>query len=116
MREYRSKWLLKTATCMPNLDDDHTGARIREQRRLARLTLRGLAGRIPYSYSYLTQVECGAHQRIVGFTSGLEREQQSMSGTVRIAYVEELNASREQVGLCECCGNGPPGLAGGLRE
>ncbi|AYG80234.1 hypothetical protein DWB77_02365 [Streptomyces hundungensis] len=40
--------------------DDHTGARIKEQRKLARLTQRQLADRIPYSYSLLNQVECGA--------------------------------------------------------
>ncbi len=45
---------------MPRLDDDHTGARIKEQRKLARLTQRQMAAKIPYSYSLLNQVECGA--------------------------------------------------------
>ncbi|MEU3216583.1 helix-turn-helix transcriptional regulator [Streptomyces sp. NPDC006971] len=45
---------------MCNPHDDAVGARIREQRRLARLTQRQLAERIPYSYSLLNQVECGA--------------------------------------------------------
>ncbi|HEY8982212.1 MAG TPA: helix-turn-helix transcriptional regulator [Streptomyces sp.] len=45
---------------MPSPDDAHTGTRIREQRKLARLTQRALAARIPYSYSLLNQVECGA--------------------------------------------------------
>lgn len=45
---------------MTNLDNEHTGTRIREQRRLARLSQRELAARIPYSYSLLNQVECGA--------------------------------------------------------
>lgn len=45
---------------MPRLDDDHTGNRIKEQRKLARLTQKQLAERIPYSYSLLNQVECGA--------------------------------------------------------
>ncbi|MGW0931722.1 helix-turn-helix domain-containing protein [Streptomyces sp. NPDC002644] len=45
---------------MPAPDDDHTGARIRKYRRTARLTQRELATRIPYSYSLLNQVECGA--------------------------------------------------------
>ncbi|WP_151773034.1 helix-turn-helix domain-containing protein [Streptomyces abyssomicinicus] len=40
--------------------DTHTGARIRQHRKLARLTQRELAARIPYSYSLLNQVECGA--------------------------------------------------------
>ncbi|WP_405990741.1 hypothetical protein [Streptomyces sp. NBC_00986] len=34
---------------MPTLDENHTGARIREQRRLARLAQRRLAARLPYS-------------------------------------------------------------------
>lgn len=58
---------------MPNLDDDHTGTRIREQRRLARLTLKALAARIPYSYSYLTQVECGARPATADFVAAVSR-------------------------------------------
>lgn len=45
---------------MPALDDDHTGARIRRHRKMARLSQRQLAERIPFSYSLLNQVECGA--------------------------------------------------------
>ncbi|MFF7410025.1 helix-turn-helix domain-containing protein [Streptomyces lydicus] len=45
---------------MPSFDDDHTGARIKRERKRAHLTQRGLAERIPYSYSLLNQVECGA--------------------------------------------------------
>ncbi|MFF4406615.1 helix-turn-helix domain-containing protein [Streptomyces sp. NPDC001404] len=41
------------------LDDDHTGARIAHHRKLAGLTQRGLAQRLPYSYSLLHQVEAG---------------------------------------------------------
>ncbi|MFD5567610.1 helix-turn-helix domain-containing protein [Streptomyces cadmiisoli] len=54
---------------MPPLDDDHTGARIKEQRRLARLTQRQLAVRLPYSYSYLNQVECGARPATAAFVA-----------------------------------------------
>lgn len=54
---------------MPNLDDEHTGTRIREQRRLARLTQRGLAARLPYSYSLLNQVECGARPATADFVA-----------------------------------------------
>jgi transcriptional regulator with XRE-family HTH domain len=54
---------------MPNLDDDHTGTRIREQRRLARLTQRQLADRLPYSYSLLNQVECGARPATADFVA-----------------------------------------------
>lgn len=45
---------------MPGLGDDHTGARIKKHRKLARLSQRQLAARIPFSYSLLNQVECGA--------------------------------------------------------
>lgn len=58
---------------MPTLDDDHTGSRIREQRRLARLTQRELADRIPYSYSLLTQVECGARPATSDFVAAVAR-------------------------------------------
>ncbi|MEV2255151.1 helix-turn-helix transcriptional regulator [Streptomyces sp. NPDC050147] len=39
--------------------DDHTGARIAHQRKIAGLTQHGLAMKIPYSYSMLHQVEGG---------------------------------------------------------
>ena len=44
---------------MPGLQPERTGVRIAEQRKLAGLTQRGLAQRIPYSYSLLRQVEEG---------------------------------------------------------
>lgn len=56
---------------MPAPDDDHTGSRIKEQRRLARLTQRELAGRIPYSLSLLSQVECGARPASPGFVAAV---------------------------------------------
>ncbi|MFF7452083.1 MULTISPECIES: helix-turn-helix domain-containing protein [unclassified Streptomyces] len=56
---------------MPTLDDDHTGTRIKEQRRLARLTQRALAARIPYSYSLLNQVECGARPATADFVAAV---------------------------------------------
>ncbi|MFD4924198.1 helix-turn-helix domain-containing protein [Streptomyces goshikiensis] len=56
---------------MPLPDDDHTGSRIREQRRLARLTQRELADRIPYSLSLLNQVECGARPATPGFVAAV---------------------------------------------
>ncbi|MEV0603398.1 helix-turn-helix transcriptional regulator [Streptomyces sp. NPDC050315] len=58
---------------MPSLDDDHAGARIRRARRRAHLTQRGLADRIPYSYSLLNQVECGARQASEGFLNEVAR-------------------------------------------
>ncbi|MFD3541005.1 helix-turn-helix domain-containing protein [Streptomyces sp. NPDC058662] len=56
---------------MPALDDGHTGSRIQEQRRLARLTQRELAHRIPYSLSLLNQVECGARPATPGFVAAV---------------------------------------------
>ncbi|WP_330331277.1 helix-turn-helix domain-containing protein [Streptomyces sp. NBC_00536] len=56
---------------MPLPDDDHIGSRIREQRRLARLTQRELADRIPYSLSLLNQVECGARPATPGFVAAV---------------------------------------------
>ncbi|MFD8063898.1 helix-turn-helix domain-containing protein [Streptomyces cyaneofuscatus] len=58
---------------MPKQSGDHTGTRIQEQRRLAGLTQRALAERIPYSYSWLTQVECGARPASVDFTAAVAR-------------------------------------------
>ncbi|MYZ40048.1 MULTISPECIES: helix-turn-helix transcriptional regulator [unclassified Streptomyces] len=56
---------------MPLPDDNHTGARIREQRKLARLTQRELADRLPYSYSLLNQVECGARPATADFVAAV---------------------------------------------
>ncbi|RFU86076.1 XRE family transcriptional regulator [Streptomyces triticagri] len=80
---------------MARHDDDHTGARIREQRKLARLTQRQLAARIPYSYSLLNQVECGARPASADFVAAVSR-------TLRIdvtvltgqPYVTELQQDR----------------------
>ncbi|MFJ7192447.1 helix-turn-helix domain-containing protein [Streptomyces bacillaris] len=58
---------------MPTRDDDHTGTRIKEQRRLAGLTQRELSDRIPYSYSWLTQVECGARPASSDFVAAVAR-------------------------------------------
>ncbi|AVZ74977.1 transcriptional regulator [Streptomyces lunaelactis] len=44
---------------MPFPDEEHTGTRIAHHRKRTGLTQRGLAQRIPYSYSLLTQVESG---------------------------------------------------------
>ncbi|MFE2152195.1 helix-turn-helix domain-containing protein [Streptomyces lavendulae] len=56
---------------MPLPEDEHTGHRVREQRRLARLTQRELADRIPYSLSLLNQVECGARPATPGFVAAV---------------------------------------------
>lgn len=56
---------------MPTPDDGSTGERIREQRRRARLSQRELAARLPYSYSLLNQVECGARSATAAFLSAV---------------------------------------------
>ncbi|WP_409472822.1 helix-turn-helix domain-containing protein [Streptomyces sp. HC307] len=58
---------------MPTPDENHAGARIKEQRRLARLTQRELADRLPYSYSLLNQVECGARPATADFVAAVAR-------------------------------------------
>ncbi|MER5610779.1 helix-turn-helix transcriptional regulator [Streptomyces sp. NPDC002215] len=80
---------------MPRLDDDHTGARIREQRKLARLTQRQLAERVPYSYSLLNQVECGAKPANLDFIAAVA---QALRVDVAVLtgqpYVTELRQDR----------------------
>ncbi|MEV6164703.1 helix-turn-helix transcriptional regulator [Streptomyces sp. NPDC052052] len=80
---------------MPRREDDHTGARIKEQRRLARLTQRQLADRIPYSYSLLNQVECGAKPAGVDFVAAVA---QALRIDVTVLtgqpYVTELQQDR----------------------
>jgi transcriptional regulator with XRE-family HTH domain len=80
---------------MPPRDEDHTGARIKEQRRLARLTQRQLAARLPYSYSYLNQVECGARPATAAFVAACARAL-SIDVTVLTGqpYVSELQRDR----------------------
>ncbi|MFE7246127.1 helix-turn-helix domain-containing protein [Streptomyces sp. NPDC057580] len=80
---------------MPRLDDDTTGARIKEQRKLARLTQRQLADRIPYSYSLLNQVECGAKPANLDFVAAVA---QALRVDVTVLtgqpYVTELQQDR----------------------
>lgn len=80
---------------MPRLDDDHSGTRIREQRKLARLTQRELAERIPYSYSLLNQVECGAKPANIDFIAAvahaLRIDVTTLTGQ---PYVTELQQDR----------------------
>ncbi|MFJ2093103.1 helix-turn-helix domain-containing protein [Streptomyces sp. NPDC087901] len=56
---------------MPTPDDSSTGDRIKEHRRRARLSQRELSERIPYSYSLLNQVECGARVASAAFTAAV---------------------------------------------
>jgi transcriptional regulator with XRE-family HTH domain len=80
---------------MPNLDDDHTGTRIREQRKLARLSQRQLADRIPYSYALLNSVECGLRPATVDFVAAVARalnvDVTTLTGQ---PYVTELQRDR----------------------
>ncbi|TDC60741.1 helix-turn-helix domain-containing protein [Streptomyces hainanensis] len=54
-------------------DDDSTGARIAAQRKRAGLTQRGLALRIPYSYSLLRHVEAGHKKASPQLTAAVAR-------------------------------------------
>ncbi|MFK0217399.1 helix-turn-helix domain-containing protein [Streptomyces vinaceus] len=76
---------------MPLPEDDHTGSRIREQRRLARLTQIQLADRIPYSLSLLSQVECGARPATAGFVAAVAQalrvDTSKLSGPPGVASV-----------------------------
>ncbi|MGW0703252.1 helix-turn-helix domain-containing protein [Streptomyces sp. NPDC002867] len=74
-------------------DDDHTGSRIRQQRKLARLTQRQLADRLPYSYSLLNQVECGARPATDGFiaavASALRVDATVLTGTASVTEIQQ---------------------------
>ncbi|MFR9794340.1 helix-turn-helix domain-containing protein [Streptomyces sp. MS06] len=80
---------------MPALDGNHTGARIGEQRKLARLTQRQFAERLPYSYSLLTQVECGARPATTDFVAACAKAL-GIDVTVLTGqpYVSELQRDR----------------------
>ncbi|KAB1144995.1 helix-turn-helix transcriptional regulator [Streptomyces luteolifulvus] len=80
---------------MPTLDDNHTGARIKEQRRLSRLTQRQLADLLPYSYSLLNQVECGARPATADFVAACAKAL-NVDVTVLTGqpYVSELQRDR----------------------
>ncbi|WP_406085050.1 helix-turn-helix domain-containing protein [Streptomyces virginiae] len=58
---------------MRTFGDDHPGSRIRAQRRLAHLTQKQLAELIPYSYSLLNQVECGARPATEAFLAAVAK-------------------------------------------
>lgn len=80
---------------MPRLDHDHTGARIREQRKLARLTQRQLADRLPYSYSLLNQVECGAKPANLDFVAAVAQALRvDVTALTGQPYVTELQQDR----------------------
>ncbi|WP_432155771.1 helix-turn-helix domain-containing protein [Streptomyces sp. bgisy153] len=80
---------------MPTLDDNHTGARIKEQRKLGRLTQRQLAARLPYSYSLLNSVECGLRPATADFVAACAKAL-GVDVTVLTGqpYVSELQRDR----------------------
>ncbi|WP_181764215.1 helix-turn-helix domain-containing protein [Streptomyces albidus (ex Kaewkla and Franco 2022)] len=80
---------------MPAFDDQHTGARIAEQRKLAGLTQRGLADRLPYSYSLLRHVETGHKNAAPDFVSAVARELRiDVTALTGQPYVTELQQDR----------------------
>ncbi|MBO8186511.1 helix-turn-helix domain-containing protein [Streptomyces spirodelae] len=58
---------------MRGMQEEHAGVRIAHQRKLAGLTQRGLAARIPYSYSLLRQVEEGRKNASPDLVSAVAR-------------------------------------------
>ncbi|AWI32969.1 helix-turn-helix domain-containing protein [Streptomyces tirandamycinicus] len=93
--EYRAKCLQGTEPGTANLDADSTGDRIREQRRLARLTQKQLADRLPYSYSLLNQVECGARPATVDFVAAVAHALRiDVTALTGQPYVAELQQDR----------------------
>ncbi|WP_326689724.1 helix-turn-helix transcriptional regulator [Streptomyces sp. NBC_01795] len=58
---------------MRGLQEEHAGVRIAHQRKLAGLTQRGMAARMPYSYSLLRQVEEGRKNASPDLVSAVAR-------------------------------------------
>jgi transcriptional regulator with XRE-family HTH domain len=80
---------------MPTHDGDHTGARIKEQRKLARLTQRQLADRVPFSYSLVAQVEQGTRPATVDFIAAVARALRvDVTVLTGQPYVTELQQDR----------------------
>ncbi|MGP3967902.1 helix-turn-helix domain-containing protein [Streptomyces sp. 6N223] len=80
---------------MPFLGDEHTGNRIAHHRKLAGLTQRGLAQRIPYSYSLLTQVESGHKPASPDFVAAVAQELSvDVTALTGQPYVTELQQDR----------------------
>ncbi|MEK2474151.1 helix-turn-helix domain-containing protein [Streptomyces noursei] len=80
---------------MASFDGEHAGARIKEQRRLAQLTQRELAQLLPYSYSLLNQVECGARQATPDFVAAVAKALRvDVTALTGQPYVTELQQDR----------------------
>ncbi|ADI07403.1 putative DNA-binding protein [Streptomyces bingchenggensis BCW-1] len=80
---------------MPFPGDEHTGTRIAHHRKRAGLTQRGLAQRVPYSYSLLTQVESGhkpaSPDLVAAVAKALSIDVTALTGQ---PYVTELQQDR----------------------
>ncbi|MGW3571279.1 helix-turn-helix domain-containing protein [Streptomyces sp. NPDC000941] len=76
---------------MPLPGDEHTGTRIAHHRKRAGLTQRGLAQRVPYSYSLLTQVESGHKPASPDLAKALSIDVTALTGQ---PYVTELQQDR----------------------
>ncbi|MDX3311607.1 helix-turn-helix transcriptional regulator [Streptomyces sp. ME08-AFT2] len=80
---------------MPSPDEDHTGTRIREQRKLARLTQKELSQRIPYSQSLINAVERGARAASIDFTASVAHALRiDVTALTGQPYVTELQQDR----------------------
>ncbi len=80
---------------MPRIEDDHTGTRIARQRKLAGLTQRALADRIPYSYSLLHQVETGHRAASPDLVAAVAKELRTdVSALTGQPYITELQQDR----------------------
>ncbi|MFI0863143.1 helix-turn-helix domain-containing protein [Streptomyces smyrnaeus] len=80
---------------MRGLKEEHAGVRIAHQRKLAGLTQRGLAARLPYSYSLLRQVEEGRKNASPDLVSAVARELRiDVTVLTGQPYVTELQQDR----------------------
>jgi transcriptional regulator with XRE-family HTH domain len=80
---------------MPAYDDEHTGARIADQRKRAGFTQRGLADQLPYSYSLLRHVESGHKNASPDFVSAVARVLRiDVTALTGQPYVTELQQDR----------------------
>lgn len=80
---------------MRGLEEEHAGVRIAHQRKLAGLTQRGLAARLPYSYSLLRQVEEGRKNASPDLVSAVARELRiDVTVLTGQPYVTELQQDR----------------------
>ncbi|TXS55245.1 multiprotein-bridging factor 1 family protein [Streptomyces sp. t39] len=91
---------------MPSPDDEHTGARIRRQRKLAHLTQRQLAQRLPYSLSLLNQVECGARRPrpefVAAVAAALRVDVADLTGPATVTDIQQTRLAALVRPMREC--------------